>query len=158
MTNESFKNHLGSILKVAGIPAFAAQAMAASGRDEVPLGVLLHELTRSGRIEDKINFPLNEDFILGPLPNNMTLYTPHDFIQIAKEFYGARGFTSSKTKLFVPKYDETVAFGDPKRGGFVHFDLGEGFRTDNQYELWVTTNFFDISKRSSGKTLNSFLK
>ncbi len=85
-----------------------------------------------------------EDFIVGPLPKETRLHSPIDLIQVARDFYSSKGLSQSDYRISIPDFEETITFGNPKTGGSVQFDLGRGFRKDDKYELWVTSDFWDL--------------
>lgn len=137
MTYETFEYRLESILGERAEPAEITQGKAFAGSSEAPLGVLLLAIENNA----KRRGTSNEDFILGPLPNNMTLYEPMNLIEVAKVFYGQRGLKLANHSKSCNGYEEILFFDGEEQCGMVQFDLGTGYRTDDQYELWVTAMF-----------------
>ena len=137
MTYETFKKQLEGILGGSAEPAEITQGKAFAGSSEAPLGALLLALENKA----KRRGTSDEDFILGPLPSDMTLYEPRNLIEVAREFYGQRGLKLANHSISCKGYEEILYFDGEEQGGMVQFDLGTGYRTDGQYELWVTTMF-----------------
>ena len=70
-------------------------------------------------------------------------------VQIAKDFFASRGYSPRTVSISHPDFEEIITFGTPSNGGSVQFDLGPGFRKDGNYELWVTTDFYDLTRNQA---------
>lgn len=133
MTHESFKECLEDALRLKAILPEIAQAF---GR-KLSLGEkMLAVINKGARLGT-----LNEDFVLGPVPASMTLYEPVNLIEVAKEFYGQRGLRQVHLSVMCKGSEEILSLEGERLGGMVQYDLGRGYRTDGQWELWVTTMF-----------------
>jgi len=154
MENQStFQAHLESILKAAGEPANPNQRLIENAaRHYGTLGSVNHGIASvAATFADKRNQAVmgeeSEDFIIGPLSKETRLHSPVDLVQVARDFYSGRGLSPSRHTITLPDFEEVIAFGNPKTGGYVQFDLGRGFRKDGNYELWVTSDFWNLKEK-----------
>jgi len=140
-----FQEYLEGVLSVDGADAnpiersIVAQGEVAPQLAQSP-GYLLQRL-KARTLDRKSRSAYNEDFIIGPLPSSMTLHEPQNLIQIAENFYAERGLRVKHHSVDVSGYEETLNLEGEETRGFVQFDLGQGFRADDNLELWVTTVF-----------------
>ncbi len=148
MVNEiTFQKYLERLIGINGTKAESTEKVVVNFGESCPevkedssylmTRLLAREIDRSADRD------YSEDFIIGPLSNNVTLYVPHNLVEAAIDFYSLRDFQLHNHKISRAGYDETLRLRDVdgNPSGMVHFDLGKGFRKDNQLELWVTTAF-----------------
>jgi hypothetical protein len=122
---------------------------------EAPLGALLFGLVeKAERRKADRNLKeglINEDFILRHLPSDITLYSPVDIIQAAKDFYQRRGLSVVRHHVKYEGFFETLDFEGEEQGGMVQLDLDNGYHPELPhgkwpYELWVTAMFSPRNK------------
>jgi hypothetical protein len=140
---QTFQEHLERLLKVTGEDANPLERTLCN---KVKINPLLTqspnydmEMLAAKRGDKKERMLYDEDFILGPLQPNITLHNPLDLIDVVIKFYSTQGWDLFKKDRSLESNGRILNFRNNKRYAIVQLGLGEGFRTDGNYELWVST-------------------